>query len=199
MEDEAKLIRQFEQQHIKQCIDSFKAESDRGTVLVSIAILDKIVENRLISVLSKGNSKARDRLLRPPLGALSGFSSKVDFLYCSGLMPNAEYGDFRLLNKLRNKCAHGWEHFEMTTEIFDEYVKPMFIARSLKAGDDLGKGVKFLEGKNVSEQFKVIMATLICIFSGTSSLVTLECVDRNTRKAQEPNKPFQADAEKPRS
>jgi len=188
MENEAFLIHQFESKHIKQCMESFKSESARGTVLVSIAILDKIVENRLTSVLSKGNSRARERLVRPPLGALSGFSSKVDFLYCSGLMPSAIYGDIRLLNKLRNKCAHGWEHFEMTSEIFDEYVKPMFIARSLKAGDDLSKDLKFLEGRNISDQFKMVMGALINIFSQTSSLVTLKCVDRSTGKEHVPNK-----------
>lgn len=198
MEDEAKLIRQFEHQHIKQCLETFKKESDRGAVLVSIAILDKLVENRLTSILSKGNAKARERLLRPPLGAMSGFSSKVDFLYCSGLMPEAMYGDFRLLNKLRNKCAHGWEHFQMTAEIFDEYVKPMFIARSLEAADSLGKRIKLLEGRKVSDQFKTVMAALISIYSGISSLETLACVDRESGKVREPKKPFQSDAAKPR-
>jgi hypothetical protein len=114
-------------------------------------------------------------------------------------MPSAIYGDFRRLNKLRNKCAHGWEHFEMTAEIFDEYVKPMFTTRILKAVDEQSRRIKFLEGKDVSEQFKAVMAALISMFSATSSLVTLKCVDRETGKVQKPNKPSRSDAAKPRS
>jgi len=195
MEDESKLIRQFESQFTKQWVKVLEAESDRGTVLVSIAMLDKIIENRLISILSKGNSKAKDRLLRPPLGALSGFSSKVDFLYCSGLLPETMYRDIQLLNKLRNKCAHGWEHFEMTVEVFEKYVKPMFMARGLVAADEQLKknedleGLQILEGKDASEQFKMVMAGLISSFSIITSFVTLECVDGKTGAIQAQTKP----------
>ena len=95
-----KLLESFDKATSNKFFESLKRESDRGAVLVSIAILDEIITARLIQLLNKGNSESRDRLLKPPLGSVSGFASKIDLAFCVGLIPESFYNDIRSLNRL---------------------------------------------------------------------------------------------------
>jgi DNA-binding MltR family transcriptional regulator len=165
-----RLLEGLDREVLRKSFEAFEHESDRGVVLVSLAILDEIISARLNRLLRQGNSDARSRLLNPPLGAFSGFSSKVDLAYCIGLIPQALYGDVRLLNRLRNKCAHNWETFHITAEVFEKFVAPMFMAKALKSADEYGDKLaverssiklQFLTGRIPSDKFKMVMSVLI--------------------------------------
>jgi DNA-binding MltR family transcriptional regulator len=120
------LVAKFAQEYAR--------ESDRGAVLTTIAILDQSVTARLVDLLSRGSKEARDRLLQPPLGAVSGFMAKVDLCHCLGILPQALYHDIRLVNKLRNRCAHDWREFTINEEVFTVFVKPLHMWKAVRAG-----------------------------------------------------------------
>jgi len=97
-------------------------ESDRGCILVAIAALDDMFENRLREELKNKNSETLKRLLSPPLGYLSGFMAKADLLYSLGILHERNYKEIKKLNKLRNKCAHEWKTFKFTEDIYNKYL-----------------------------------------------------------------------------
>jgi len=47
------------------------------------------------------------------------------------------YQDIQLLNKLRNRCAHGWGNFVVTNEIVTQYIEPMAMKRAINAANDV--------------------------------------------------------------
>ena len=154
------VLEGLDQKSIDSYMKTLSKESHRGSILVSIAILDAMLKARLKQLLDRGNSEARDRLLSPPLGRLSSFSAKVDFAFCIGLLPRPMYDDIRLLNKLRNQCAHDWEAFEFTEEIFDKFVQPMNMKRALDAANE-EQPIIFPPGMGPSTRFVKTMAAMI--------------------------------------
>ncbi len=126
------VIEGLDPKTIEEALMVLRQESDRGAVLVAIAILDSVFASRLEQLLSKGSSGARSRLLTR---SLNSFASKVDLAYCIGMIPRMLYEDIRLLNKLRNRCAHEWGDFRVTQEIVDIYIEPMVMKRALNAAN----------------------------------------------------------------
>ena len=118
--------------------EELERESDRGVILISVAILDDVFTTKLRQLLSDGSNRALSRLLDPPLGSLSGFMSKVDLTYCIGLINEPVYNDVRRLNKLRNHCAHNWQRFHITSEHVTEYLEPMVVKKVLNAANTWG-------------------------------------------------------------
>src|SRR5262249_56268781 len=96
-----------------------------GMVLMGVAVMDDCLWAKVARIRSLGSNEARSRLLDAPLGALSGFMSRVDFSYCIGLYNHQLYEDIRLLNRLRNKCAHEWQEFRIDDEVVNRYARPM--------------------------------------------------------------------------
>ena len=127
-------LKDLDPETVKEAVEVLRGESDRGAILVAIAILDTIFANRLEQVLSHGNTKARQRLLSR---SLNSFSAKVDLAYCFGIIPTQMYQDIQLLNKLRNRCAHGWGNFVVTNEIVTQYIEPMAMKRAINAANDV--------------------------------------------------------------
>lgn len=151
---------------IKRWSNSLEKESDRGVVLVTIAVLDDMLTMRLKNIFKKGNSEARERLLKSALGVLSGFSSKVDICFCLGIIPQHIYKDIRLLNKLRNKCAHEYETFKITDDVVNEYIEPMFMARALRSAKH-NPEIKYslLDGKTPRDIYLFVMSAFIPILN----------------------------------
>lgn len=119
---------------IEEALAVLRRESDRGAVLVAIAILDSVFASRLEQLFSHGNSDARSRLLTR---SFNSFASKVDLAYCVGMIPKQLYQDIRLLNKMRNQCAHEWGDFRITQQIVDTYIEPMMMKHALNAADEV--------------------------------------------------------------
>lgn len=127
----------FDQEQLDEALAALRQESDRGVVLVTIAILDEILDTRLRASLSHGSKQAITRLLAPPLGVASGFMAKADLCYCLGFIPDTVYSDMRLINRLRNECAHRWRRFVITQDIVDRYIIQLHLRRVLRAYNDV--------------------------------------------------------------
>jgi DNA-binding MltR family transcriptional regulator len=89
-------------------LERFGAESDRGAVLISAALLDEILRS-LIELFMVDDKKEIDELLgndekreRP----LSSFGSRIRTAYCLGLISHKEFHELRIIQDLRNKFAH---------------------------------------------------------------------------------------------
>lgn len=83
---------------------SLHQETDRGSALMAAAFLD----DRLRGLLAKrlvNDKKIADRSFdfNGPLGS---FSSRIDFSYLLGLIPNNARRDLHLIRAIRNKFAH---------------------------------------------------------------------------------------------
>ncbi len=140
---------------VKESFKSLNHESDRGAVLVSIAILDEMITTRLEELLHHGNSKTRARFLKSP------FSAKVDLLYCLGHIQERIHSDLKLLNRLRNKCAHEWNTFHFTLEIVDEFVEPMILTQGLRSLEGTNSPFQPLKGKGHRDVFLWSMSVFI--------------------------------------
>jgi hypothetical protein len=139
---------------VSNAVDGLRLESDRGVILVAGAIVDTILADRLDRVLRHGDSKARGRLL-----TRSSFSVKLDLAFCLGLIPPQVFHDLQLLNKLRNRCAHEWEHFDVTKEVISKYIQPMHMKRALDAANEV-KPILFPVGAGPREMLVKTLASL---------------------------------------
>ena len=128
------IIEGLDPKTIEEALVVLRRESDRGAILVAIAILDSVFASRLEQLFSHGNSDARSRLLTR---SFNSFASKVDLAYCVGMIPKMLYQDIRLLNKLRNQCAHEWGDFRITQQIVDTYIEPMVMKDVLNAANEV--------------------------------------------------------------
>ncbi|UHQ19097.1 MltR family transcriptional regulator [Lysobacter sp. KIS68-7] len=90
---------------VKRLHKELDAESDRGVILVSSAMLEEALRELLIVFLAPNFSSA-DALLDGANGPLSSFSSKVDVSYRVGLISDRFARDLHLIRKVRNDVAH---------------------------------------------------------------------------------------------
>ena len=102
---------------------SLSNESDRGCVLVTISLLDKVLYDLASIKLSHGTKDIRKRLLDSPLGYISGFMAKLDLLRALNVIPSEMYSDLVSINRLRNECAHTHDKFEFTEEVYNRRLK----------------------------------------------------------------------------
>jgi len=128
------LLKDIELSTIEEALDVLRGESDRGAILVAVAVLDSIFTNRVEQLLGHGSTKARQRLLSRSLGS---FSAKVDLAFCIGIISSPLYQDIQLLNKLRNRCAHDWGDFAVTDEIIASFIEPMAMKQAINAANEI--------------------------------------------------------------
>jgi hypothetical protein len=86
-------------------IKLLKAESDRGCVIVSAALLDDILVQLLKRRLAPSLQK-KDELLEDGVSGFSTFSARIDLAYRLGLLRKSSRDTFHLLRKIRNDFAH---------------------------------------------------------------------------------------------
>lgn len=106
-------------------------ESDRGTVLVSSAkiedLLERIIRNHLIPPKEK-----KDPLF-DGISPLGTFGAKIEMAYRLGHISNKLYRDLNRLRKLRNKFAHSSKNCDFnesdTSASIDELVRTFPLAR----------------------------------------------------------------------
>ena len=169
------LLKDIEPSTIKEALDVLRGESDRGAILVAVAVLDTIFTNRLEQLFVHGTTTARERLIGR---SLSSFSSKVDLAFCIGIIPPPLYQDIQLLNKLRNRCAHGWGNFKVTDEIITTFIEPMAMKRAINAANKV-KPIFFPPGTSPK---RVMISTL-------AALITLANLMKPSSSASEQQTP----------
>ncbi len=89
----------------KRFLKLLREESDRGSVIVSAALMDDILSQLLKRKLLPSSEK-KDEILDDGAAAFSTFSARINLAYRLGLIrPNAR-ATFHLLRKIRNDFAH---------------------------------------------------------------------------------------------
>jgi DNA-binding MltR family transcriptional regulator len=85
-------------------------ETDRGAALITVAYLDRRLEDLIRAGMAEGNeaAKAAEKLLKYP-GFLSTFASRIDLAYALGWIGPQVYADLTKIRKIRNEFAHPLE------------------------------------------------------------------------------------------
>ena len=85
--------------------NQLRDETDRGAVIVAVALLEDSLEQMLSARLIPSPERD-DELFSGPYAPLGNFSAKIDFAYRVGLIRQDVRSSFHLLRKLRNHFAH---------------------------------------------------------------------------------------------
>jgi mannitol operon repressor len=88
----------------RKYIDELNQESDRGAVLVSVAMIDDLLEKIILAFLIE--SKNTTELLSGFNAPLGTFSARILAAYSLGLISENEYAECNRLRKIRNEFAH---------------------------------------------------------------------------------------------
>ena len=90
--------------YFSKFLEEFQKETDRGAVLVGIALIDdrleRILKNHFL------NSKESEDLLNGINAPLGTFSSRNKLAYCLGLITQLELQEIKVIQKVRNLFAH---------------------------------------------------------------------------------------------
>jgi len=95
--------------HAKRWYDLFQKEfakeTDRAAVILSAAMLDRVLENLLRTRLVPIPG-SEDSLFNAPYAPISTFSAKIDLAYRIGLISANLCRDLHLIRRIRNDFAH---------------------------------------------------------------------------------------------
>ena len=89
----------------KGYIDELRKESDRGSIIVIVSLLDDVL-SKLIKAKLAPSIENRDELFDDYSAPFSTFSSRIDLAYRLGLIRPQVRATFHLLRKIRNNFAH---------------------------------------------------------------------------------------------
>ncbi len=103
-----------------ETLNSLKAESDRGCVLVVASLVENVLEEQISVRLMPKASKDDELLSRSSNGPFSSFSAKINLAYRLGLIPLSERKIYHQLRELRNACAHHIEQQDFDRNHFKD-------------------------------------------------------------------------------
>jgi len=101
-------------EQLRTFYDQMSDESDRGAVIVSVAILDDVL-TELVKVKLVPSLEKSDELFDSAFTPFSSFSAKIDLAYRIGLLRPSVRASLHLLRRVRNDFAHasgirGFDH-----------------------------------------------------------------------------------------
>lgn len=100
--------------HLKEftCfLDALNAESDRGAALISVAMLDDLLEKAILAFLVDTSEKSK--LLSGFNAPLGTFSARCLAAYSLGLISENEFRECDRIRRIRNQFAHSiYQSFE---------------------------------------------------------------------------------------
>ena len=146
----------FDNDLIQKFFDRIAGEPDRSLVLISAALLDDLIEQKLKKHLSHGTASVLNRLF-DALGPFSSTASKVDTLYCLGKINQGSHANLHAIRKLRNHCAHDWSEFR-----FDSETDARFLS-NLSIPDFINEIPSDLEALPIHPKSKFNVATAMLI------------------------------------
>ena len=85
--------------------NEFRSESSRGAAILASIWIEKLLEQKLGTLFTYGNSKSRQKLFNLN-GPFSTFSAKVLAAYTLGWIDSEIFDDINLVRKIRNEFAH---------------------------------------------------------------------------------------------
>ena len=107
--------------------DELQAESDRGATILASVWIENLLERKLGTLFTKGNSKTRQKLYDLN-GPFSSFSSKILAAYSLGWIDSDIFNDINLVRKIRNEFAHKLHGVDLESSkirgLIDEFKTP---------------------------------------------------------------------------
>lgn len=96
---------------------SLNNENELSCVLLGVNFIDEAMRTILRSKFI--NSNVAKNILNPTKGFLGNFSSKLDLLYCLGVIKKNAYEDLKILAQIRNVFAHSFPSINFESEKID--------------------------------------------------------------------------------
>ena len=119
-----KLRVEIDHQQWSSFFDELKSESDRGATILAGVWIEQLLERKLATLFTEGNSDARRRLFDFN-GPFSDFSSKILAAYCLGWIDSDIHHDIDLVRKIRNRFAHSLHGLDLESppvrQLIDEF------------------------------------------------------------------------------
>lgn len=145
----------------RKFLESLNSESDRGTVLISTAMLDDLLQRVITSFLldHPDTVKLIDGF-NAPLGTLS---SRCLAAHAMGLISSREYSELGIMRKIRNRFAH-----DIHVSFDDQQMKDLCRNLAYKA-EDYGDVVMSAKG-----QFTTAATALILNLTNRPHYVSLK-------------------------
>lgn len=158
MRSNHKLRVEIDHQEWSSFFDELKSESDRGATILAGVWIESLLERKLATVFTEGDSDARRRLFDFN-GPFSSFSSKILVAYCLGWINSDIHHDINLVRKIRNHFAHDLHGLDLESPRFRQLIDEFKVAdhlyddwRELRAASTVdGKGVVLYAGKPPEE------------------------------------------------
>ena len=100
-------------------------ESERGSVIVSAALMDEALEELIKSKMVPSPEKD-DELFVGAYAPLDSFSAKIDFAYRLGIIASSTRSSLHLLRKLRNDFAHSALQMSFETNSVKSRIRELF-------------------------------------------------------------------------
>lgn len=108
-------------------IEQLEKESERGTVIVSAALMDEALAELIKAKLVPSPGKDKDdELFVGSYAPLGTFSARIDFAYRLGIIAPSTRSSLHLLRKLRNDFAHSSLHMSFQTNSVKSRIKELF-------------------------------------------------------------------------
>lgn len=104
-------------------LESLKAESDRGCVLVVGSLVEKVLENQISRRLLPKLGKEDELMGRSGNHPISEFSAKINLAYRLGIVTKNERSIYHQLRELRNVCAHHINRQDFSAHHFKDRTK----------------------------------------------------------------------------
>jgi len=154
---------------------SFGFPRDRGIAIVAVSYIEKIIKEKLRVFLNKGGKKVQKTLFEKN-GAFSTLSSKIDFLYCLGVILPQVYLDLDLLRKIRNDFAHGRPWLDFDDEKIKNRIEELNSYKFIK--DNLSQ-FKIKDIKILNNRAKYQISTTLTIIWLIKDLDKLDFIEAN--------------------
>ena len=176
MENKSKL-NAIRANYTEKFISQMQKESDRGSIIVAVSLLDDIL-NQLLKAKLAPSLDSRDELFDTATAPFSTFSAKIDLAYRLGLLRAEARASFHQLRKIRNNFAHA-----LDPKGFDSDSTKSRVSELLKLNKDIIDSMKstFINsGKmDVSEDSNIRdklddRLILELVFSGSAAFMLAE-------------------------
>lgn len=127
----SKIEPNFDIIEINKSYDQFnkllEKESNRGVALISVAILDDLIEKLFRSQLLRDEKYKKtliDKIFKVQ-GPLSSFWSKTLLARALGLITSDDFNDLELIRKIRNEFAHSFEDTNFDSQKIRQFVSEL--------------------------------------------------------------------------
>jgi hypothetical protein len=154
-----------------------RKESDRGSIIVAVSLLDDIL-NQLLKAKLAPSLDNRDEHFDTATAPFSTFSAKIDLAYRLGLLRAEVRASFHQLRKIRNNFAHA-----LDPKGFDSDSTKSRVSELLKLNKGIIDSMRSMlinSGKmNISEDYNIRdklddRLILELVFSGSAAFMLAE-------------------------